>query len=46
MSLRLSVVMDDLKQIMLGVLEYHEDTLVFQDDLCQLHYVGMIQFRA
>ena len=30
---RLSVVVDDLEKIMLGVFKYHEDTLVFEDYL-------------
>ena len=29
----LCVVMNDLKEIMLGVFKHHKDTLVFKDDL-------------
>ncbi len=40
------MVMDDLQQIMLGILKHHEDTLVFQDNLDQLDYIGMAEFGA
>lgn len=46
MSLRLRVVVDDLQEIVLRVLEHHEDALVFQDDLCQLHHIGMVKLGA
>jgi hypothetical protein len=33
MPLRLSVMMNDLQQIMLCIFKYHEDAFVFQNDL-------------
>lgn len=32
------------QEIVLGVLEYHVDGLVFQDDLAQCHEITMVQF--
>jgi len=40
----LGVVMDDLQKIMLGVLEDHEDTFVFQDNLNQPDDIHMTKF--
>lgn len=46
MSLRLRVVVDDLKQVVLRVLEDHEDALVLEDDLDELDHIGMRQLRT
>lgn len=43
MSLWLCMVMDDLQQVMLGILEDHEYALVLQDDLLQTDDIRMIQ---
>jgi hypothetical protein len=39
----LRVVMDDLQEVVLGILEDHEDALVFQDDLDELDYIRVTQ---
>jgi hypothetical protein len=44
MTCRLGVMMDDLQEIVLGVLKDHEDTFVFQDDLMKLDDIYMTQF--
>ena len=41
---RLSVVMDDLEEIMLGVLKDHENAFVFQDDLVKFDDINMTKF--
>lgn len=46
MSLWLGVVVDDLQQIVLCVLEDHEDTLVLQDDLFESYHVSMGELRT
>ena len=38
--------MDNLKKIMLAVLEYHEHTLVLQDDFDEMDQIRMLQFCA
>ena len=43
---RLGVVVDDLKQIVFGVLEHHENALVLEDDLDQVDEVGVGQLRT
>ena len=43
---RLGVVMDDLEQVVFGVLEHHEDALVLKDDLDQVDEIGMGQLRT
>mgnify|MGYP005989068821 CR=1 FL=1 len=42
----LGVVMDDLEQVVLGVVEYHKDALVFEDDLDETNDIGVAQFAA
>ncbi len=37
---------DDLQQVVLGVLEHHEDGLVLEDDLDQLDHVGVVELRT
>jgi len=37
---------DDLQEVMLGVLEHHEDTFVFQDNLDELDDIRVTQLRA
>ena len=44
MTSRLGVVMDDLQEIVLGVLEDHENTFVFQDDLMKFDDINMTKF--
>jgi hypothetical protein len=44
MTSRLSVVMDDLQEIMLGVFKDHEDAFVFQDDLMEFDDINMTKF--
>jgi hypothetical protein len=46
MSLRLSVMMYYLKEIVFRILEYHEDTFVLEDDFFQLDDVGMRELSA
>ena len=41
MSCRLGVVVDDLQQVVLAVLEDHEDTFLFEDDLYKMDDVGV-----
>ncbi len=40
------MVMDDLEEVMFGVLEDHEDAFGFQDDLHETDHVEMREFRA
>jgi len=40
---RLCVMVDDLKQVMLGVLEYHEDAFILQDDFHKVDHVRVVQ---
>jgi hypothetical protein len=44
MTSRLGVVMNDLQEIVLGVLEDHENTFVFQDDLMKFDDINMTKF--
>lgn len=44
MPRRLGVVMDDLKQIMLGILKHHEYAFIFQNDFNQADYIHMTKF--
>ena len=37
----LSMMMDDLQQVMLGVLEHHKDTFVFEDDFDEADDIRM-----
>ena len=39
----LGVVVDDLQEVMLGVLKYHEDAFIFQDDLNELDDIRVTQ---
>ena len=43
---RLRVVMNNLQEIMLGILEDHENTLILQNDLDKLDYIGVTKLRA
>ena len=45
-STMLCMVMYDLEQVMLSILEDHEDTLVFQDGFNQMDDIWVRQFRA
>jgi hypothetical protein len=38
--------MDDLKEVMLGVFEDHEDAFVFQDNFYEPDDIHMAQFRT
>jgi len=40
------MVMDDLKQIMLRVLKYHEDALIFEHNLTELDNIVMVKLTA
>ena len=42
----LGVMVDDLQEVMFGVLEDHENAFVFQDDFNKLDYIHMTQLRA
>jgi hypothetical protein len=42
----LRVVVDDLEEVVLGVLEDHEDALVLEDDFDELDDVGVTELRA
>ena len=46
MSLGVRMVVDDLEQVMVCVFKHHEYTLILEDDLFELHNVGMIQLGA
>ena len=46
MTRLLSVVVDDLEEIVLGILEDHEDAFVFKDDLDETDNVRVSEFRA
>ena len=41
MSSRLSVMMDDLQQIVLGIFKHHEDAFVFEDDFDEADDIHM-----
>lgn len=43
MPCRLSVMMNNLQEIMLGVLEDHEDTFVFEDDFDETNDIDVTQ---
>lgn len=43
---RLGVVMNNLQEIMLCILEDHENTFVLQNDLNKLDYIGVTKLRA
>lgn len=43
MACRLSVMMNDLQEIMLGVLEDHEDAFVFENDFDETNHVHVTQ---
>jgi hypothetical protein len=45
-ALRLRVVMNDLKKVMLGVFEYHKDTLFLEDDFNKVNKIWMGEFGA
>lgn len=40
----LGVMMYDLKEIVLGVFEDHEDTFIFEDDFDEADYIHVTQF--
>ena len=40
------MVVDDLEKVMLTVLEHHEDTFIFEDDLGEVDDVWMAQLGA
>jgi hypothetical protein len=46
MTRGLRVVMDDLQEVVLGILEDHEDAFVFEDDLNQADYVRVRELGA
>lgn len=44
MSLWLGMVVDNLKQVVLGILKDHEDTFIFQYDLLKSYHIWMVEF--
>lgn len=44
MPLRLAMVVDNLKKVMIRIFKDHENALVFKNDLRQLYYIRVVQF--
>lgn len=46
MARLLGVVMNNLKQVVLGIVEYHKDALVFENDLDETNDISVAQLAA